>query len=64
MLADRLDLLLMHGTMSASLRERITTAVESVTIPADPTRVAGALRNRAMLATFLVLASPEYLVMK
>ena len=67
-LLDRIDLLLMHGSMPARLRGQITTAVNSIAIPAatasNATQVATAQANRVKLAIFLTMASPAYLVQK
>lgn len=53
-LADQLDLLLLGGRMSAGLRNSLMDAMGS--IADNPTAAA----NRARAATFLVLASPEF----
>ncbi|KAB8044909.1 DUF1800 domain-containing protein [Janthinobacterium aquaticum] len=67
-LLDRIDLLLTHGTMSARLRGRLLTAVNSVAIPsgasATAAQVATAKSNRVKLAVYLTMASSDYLVQK
>ena len=67
-LLDRIDLLLMHGSMPARLRGQITTAVNGIAIPAatasNAAQVATAKANRVKLAIFLTMASPAYLVQK
>lgn len=67
-LLDRIDLLLMHGSMPARLRGPILTAVNGVSIPAatgsNAAQVAAAQANRVKLAIFLTMASPAYLVQK
>ncbi|MGX9773129.1 DUF1800 domain-containing protein [Janthinobacterium aestuarii] len=67
-LLDRIDLLLMHGSMPARLRGQILTAVNGISIPAatasNATQVATAQANRVKLAIFLTMASPAYLVQK
>ena len=67
-LLDRIDLLLMHGSMPTRLRGQITTAVNGIAIPAatasNATQVATAQANRVKLAIFLTMASPAYLVQK
>jgi len=67
-LLDRIDLLLMNGTMSTRLRSRLLTAVNSVAIPtgasATATQVATAKSNRVKLAVYLTMASSDYLVQK
>lgn len=67
-LLDRIDLLLMHGSMPARLRGQILTTVNGVSIPAatasNAAQVATAQANRVKLAIFLTMASPAYLVQK
>lgn len=69
-LVDRIDLLLLNGTMSGNLRNQILTAVNSVAIPdsSDPSNESSATiaakANRVYLAIFLSMASPEYIVQK
>ncbi|MGX9782132.1 DUF1800 domain-containing protein [Janthinobacterium lividum] len=67
-LLDRINLLLMHGSMPASLRGQILTAINGVSIPAatasNAAQVATAQANRVKLAIFLTMASPAYLVQK
>ena len=67
-LLDRIDLLLMHGSMPARLRGQILTAVNGISIPAatgsNAAQVAAAQANRVKLAIFLTMASPAYLVQK
>jgi uncharacterized protein (DUF1800 family) len=58
-LMDRVDLLLTCGRMSAATRDAITAAVRSVPISAANARL-----NRAKLAIYLTLASPEFIVQK
>lgn len=64
-LVDRVNLLLMAGKMSSTLRGRIVETVNSVPVPA----AAGAsqtnvLNLRVRLAVFMTMASPEYLVQR
>jgi hypothetical protein len=58
-LLDRVNLLLLGGQMSPTLRNEISGAVNAIAIPAagDPT---AALQARAQTAIFLTVASPEY----
>ncbi len=56
LLVDRIDLLLMQGQMSATLRGQILTAINS-----NP---GNSKINRVYLAIFLTMASPEYIVQK
>ena len=66
-LADRVNLLLLYGQMSSSLRTRIINAVNAIVIPAPPATTAqvnAALTNRAELAVFMATASPEYLAQR
>ncbi|WP_293900804.1 DUF1800 domain-containing protein [Phenylobacterium sp.] len=63
-LADRMNLLLLNGRMSATLRGRIVEAVGAIAVPASGTAVNAALLNRAKLAVFMTMASSEYLVQR
>ena len=63
-LTDRMNLLLLNGTMSTNLRSRITGAVSGVALPATGTARTTALNNRAKLAVFMAMASPEYLAQR
>jgi uncharacterized protein (DUF1800 family) len=58
-LIDRVNLLLMGGQMSSTLRSEISGAVNAIPVPAsgDPT---AALLARAQTAIFLTVVSPEY----
>jgi len=61
-LVDRTNLILMSGRMSPTTRTRIVEAVSAVSIPQNnPTT---ALTNRAKLAIYMTMASPEYLVQR
>lgn len=64
-LVDRVGLLLTGGGMSAFLRGKIVEAVTAVNVPAatgtNQATIDAALLNRAKLAVFLTMASPEYL---
>lgn len=64
-LVDRIDLLLLHGSMSRELRSQIITAVNSLKVPKAPqASIDNAKANRVYLAVYLTLASPEYIVQK
>jgi uncharacterized protein (DUF1800 family) len=65
-LADRMNRLLLYGQMTAALKSKIVTAVNGVTIPATGTQaqIDAATLNRAKLAVFLTLASPDYLAQR
>ena len=65
-LTERVNLLLLNGTMSSALRSRILEAVSGVTVPATGAQatITAALTNRAKLAIFMTMASPEYLVLR
>ncbi|PLY44318.1 hypothetical protein CSZ94_06150 [Janthinobacterium sp. ROICE36] len=67
-LLERINLLLMHGSMPAKLRGQILTAVNGISIPtatsSNATQIATAQANRVKLAIFLTMASPAYLVQK
>jgi uncharacterized protein (DUF1800 family) len=58
-LAGRLDALMLHGTMSPSMRAEIVAAVSVV--PADS---AANLRRRAQMAVYLVATSSQYQVQR
>jgi hypothetical protein len=61
-LLDRVNLLLLAGNMSSTLRSQILGAVNAITVPAggDATAINTALLARAQTAIFLTVASPEY----
>lgn len=62
-LLDQVNLLLMAGQMSTSLRTQILAAMNSVSISTTSTTSADTARkNRVYLAIFLSMASPEFLV--
>ncbi|MES2739802.1 MAG: DUF1800 domain-containing protein [Pseudomonadota bacterium] len=67
-LLDRVNLLLLNGAMSSTLRAQILGAIDSVPIPvansSNATAVTNARNNRVYLAVFLAMASSEYLVQK
>lgn len=65
-LADRMNLLLLNGQMSSTLRGRIIDAVSAVNVPSSgaQTAINAALLNRAKLAVFMTMASSEYLVQR
>lgn len=67
-LVDRIDLLLLNGSMSSTLRNRIISAVNSVPVPAsnggNAAAITTAKSNRVYLTIFLAMASPEYIVQK
>ncbi len=60
-LLDRINLLLMAGTMDANLRSQILSAVNAIAIPtADQNAINAALLNRVRTAVYLTLASPSF----
>ncbi len=61
-LTERLNLLLLNGTMSSALRSRIVTAVGGINVPA--TGAETALANRAKLAIYMTMGSSEYMVQR
>jgi uncharacterized protein (DUF1800 family) len=68
-LVDRINMLLLNGMMSPTLRSQIISAVTAVPQPVpngsvNSNLVAQAKINRVHLAVFLAMASPEYLVTK
>ena len=66
-LADRVGRFLIYGQMSAGLKAKIVDAVTAVAVPggaATQAQINAALLNRAKLAVFLAMASPEYLAQR
>ena len=63
-LADRMNLLLANGRMSATTRGRIIDAVGAISLPASGATRTTALLNRSKLAAYMTMASPEYLVQR
>ena len=67
-LADRMNRMLLYGQMSSTLRARIVESVNSVAIPAatgtNQATIDTALLNRAKLAVYMTMVSPEYLVQR
>lgn len=67
LLADRMNRLLLYGQMSSALRTAIIDSVTSVAIPggtATQAQIDAAKLNRARLAVYLTMVSPEYLVQR
>ena len=62
-LLDHLDLLLTHGTMSPETRTAILRAVDGIT-PAMVPSGSSLNQQRARLAVYLTLLSPDYAVLK
>jgi hypothetical protein len=64
-LVERMNLLLLHGAMSAELRAQIVQAVASIQISTtNASNADRARRNRVHLAVFLAMSSPEYLIQR
>jgi ribose 5-phosphate isomerase RpiB len=65
-LADRVNLMLLYGQMSPGLKTRIVSALNAIAFPknATQTQIDGVLSNRAKMAVFMTLASPEYLAQR
>ena len=65
-LVERVNLLLMNGQMSNTLKGRIVEAVGAVTVPAtgSAATINTALTNRSKLAIYMTMASSEYLVQR
>ncbi len=67
-LTERMNRLLLYGSMSTGLRNRIIQALTAVAVPAstgsNQATIDAALLNRAKLAAFMTMASPEYLVQR
>ena len=65
-LTERMNKLLLYGSMTAGLRQRITDSVTGVTVPAstgtNQAAIDTALLNRARLAVYLTMVSPDYLI--
>jgi uncharacterized protein (DUF1800 family) len=60
-LLDRVNLLLLAGNMSSTLRSQILAAVNAISVPAgDADAINQALLARAQTAIFLTVASSEY----
>jgi uncharacterized protein (DUF1800 family) len=62
-LVDRVNLLLLNGQMSSTLRTRIVDSVNSVAIPATGVQTT-ALTNRVKLAIYMTMGSSEYMVQR
>ena len=67
-LTERMNTLLLYGSMSPGLKQRITEAVTGVPIPAstgtNQAQIDTALLNRARLAVYLTMVSPDYLIQR
>jgi uncharacterized protein (DUF1800 family) len=60
-LLDRINLLLMAGSMDTNLQSEILGAVNAIPIPAgDPNAINAALTQRVMTAIYLTIASPSF----
>jgi uncharacterized protein (DUF1800 family) len=60
-LMDRLNMLLMGGSMDATLRGQIESAVSAISIPTgDQSAINAALLARVQTAIYLTMASPSY----
>lgn len=67
LLIDRMNRLLLYGQMSPTLRVRITDSVNSVVIPgagSTQAQIDAARLNRAKLAIYMTMVSPEYLAQR
>jgi hypothetical protein len=66
-LTARINLLLLYGQMSSGLQSKIIAAVNAVTIPgatSTQAQITAAQLNRAKLAIFMTMASPEYITQR
>ncbi|GJI91810.1 hypothetical protein RugamoR1_49730 [Rugamonas sp. R1(2021)] len=67
-LVDRINLLLLNGNMSSTLRSQIIAAVSSIERPVATSSNAALVTRlanyRVYMAVFLAMASPEYIVQK
>ena len=59
-LVDRINLLLMAGSMDSTLRSQIIDAVESIDLPSSGAAAATARANRVKTAIYLTVASPAF----
>ena len=60
-LLDRINLLLMAGTMDGTLRSQILSAVNSIDITSgSPEAINAALTSRAQIAIYLTMAAPSF----
>ena len=62
-LVDRMDLILTSGRMSPATRASILEAVSAINLPRNGSQTT-AMTNRAKLAIYMTMASPEYLVQR
>jgi len=66
-LTERMNLMFLNGQMSPALRGRIVEAVTGVAVPggnATQAQINAALLNRSKLATYMAMASAEYLAQR
>jgi uncharacterized protein (DUF1800 family) len=66
-LVERMNNLLMYGQMTAALKKTITDSVASVAISGNnftQTQIDTAKLNRVKIATYLTVASPEFMTLK
>jgi uncharacterized protein (DUF1800 family) len=67
-LVERMNSLLLYGSMSAGLRQSITDSVNAITVPAatgtNQATIDTALLNRTKLAIYLTMVSPDYLILR
>ena len=66
-LVNRMDRMLLYGQMSSGLRTALTDSINSIAIPAAGSaqaQIDAALLNRARLAVYMTMVSPEYLIQR
>lgn len=67
-LLDRVNLLLVGGGMSTTLRNQIISALNTIKLPAatgnNAAQIEAARKNRVYMAIYLTMASPEYLAQR
>lgn len=67
-LIDRLNYVLLNGTMSPSLRQNLQEAIGSIAVSKSKSSQSkatkAALRNRARLAVLITMVSPDYLIQR
>lgn len=66
-LVNRMNRMLLYGQMSTALRTALTDSINSIAIPgvgATQAQIDAALLNRARLAVYMTMVSPEYLIQR
>lgn len=63
-LVNRIDLLLLNGRMSPTLRSSTVQAVETINVTGDTATVSKGMLNRVKLAIYMAMVSPEYVAQR